>query len=157
MSTQSKPIQDVLHELQGLDVPALVHRYAALHGRPPRVKNRSWLLRRCAWKEQELRFGGLSTVARRRIGELQAQLDLPGLLGEASVTANNGKPGDVPVGTRLEREWRGQVVVATRRDSGWEVDGVVHRSLSAAAKAITGSHISGPAFFGLQRGRPRRR
>ena len=34
-------------------------------------------------------------------------------------------------------------------DGGFQYAGAVYRSLSAAAKAITGSHCSGNAFFGL--------
>ena len=60
------------------------------------------------------------------------------------------KPGDPPVGTTLTRTWRGTEVTATRVDGGWESDdGVVYRSLSGLAKAIIGSHVSGPAWFGL--------
>ncbi len=34
-------------------------------------------------------------------------------------------------------------------EGGYECDGVVYRSLSAVAKAVTGSHWSGRRFFGL--------
>ena len=45
--------------------------------RPAGLKHREWLWRRIAWKIQEQRFGGLSTVAKRRLDELIADLDLP--------------------------------------------------------------------------------
>ena len=59
------------------------------------------------------------------------------------------KPGEPPVGTTLTRIWKGREILATRTAEGWECDGVVHRSLSGLAKAVTGSHLSGRAFFGL--------
>lgn len=155
MNGKSKPIEDVLEELLTLDVPALVARYIALHGRRPRTKNRVWLYRRCAWKEQEIRFGGLSTVARKRIEELQSELDLFALLGDRPAP-KKPTPGDVPFGTRLERSWRGHRYVVIRTTNGWELEGAVHRSLSAAANAITGGHVSGPAFFGLRGARSSR-
>ena len=55
-------------------------------------------------------------------------------------------------GTRLVREWQGQVHVVTIGDDRaitWE--GRTFRSLSQVAKAITGTHWSGPAFFGLKK------
>ena len=64
---QTRPIEDVIVELQAMAVPELVARYEALHGKPPRSKNRTWLWRRCAWREQANRYGGLSAIARKRI------------------------------------------------------------------------------------------
>ena len=55
-------------------------------------------------------------------------------------------------GTRLVREWQGKVHVVTIGDDraiSWE--GRTFRSLSQVAKAITGTHWSGPAFFGLKK------
>ena len=65
----------------------------------------------------------------------------------------NGTP--IPVnlspGTRLVREWKGVLHMVTVGEGG-----VVHwndkewKSLSAVACAITGTHWSGPSFFGLR-------
>lgn len=146
-------IEDVLHELQGASVPQLVARYHSLFGRLPRSKHRQWLFSRCAWQEQAIRFGGLSGAARKRIAEIQAELQLPGLSPKPRAPRKPAS-GEPPVGTRLEREWRGTLVVAVRTAGGWEVNGTPYRSLSAGAKAVSGSHVSGPAFFGLRaRGR----
>ena len=38
----------------------------------------------------------------------------------------------------------------------WEYDGVVYRSLSAVAKAVTGSHWTGRLFFGLTKRKAQR-
>lgn len=147
------PIEDVLHELQGASVTQLVARYHSLFGKRPRSKHRVWLFHRCAWQEQAIRFGGLSGAARKRIVEIQAELQLPGLAPKPK-TPRKSAPGQPPVGTRLERQWRGNLIVAVRMANGWEVNGTIYRSLSAGAKAISGSHVSGPAFFGLKaRGR----
>ncbi len=69
------------------------------------MKNRTWLWRRIAWKIQEQKFGGLSEVAKRRLDELIAELDLP-LTGERTVRAKvNGtaRRGEPVVGTTLTR------------------------------------------------------
>jgi len=53
-------------------------------------------------------------------------------------------------GTVLIREWDAREYrVTVTTDGLYELEG---RSLSAAAKAITGTHWSGPAFFGLTKG-----
>jgi hypothetical protein len=55
-------------------------------------------------------------------------------------------------GTRLVREWQGKVHVVTIGEDKlirWEER--EYRSLSQVAKAITGTHWSGPAFFGLKK------
>ena len=49
----------------------------------------------------------------------------------------------------LVREYCGQQVRATVLEKGFEYDGVTYRSLSAVARAITGSHWNGYLFFGL--------
>ena len=129
-----------LEALRALDVDALLDRYEALYGRSPRSRNKDYLWRRIAWKTQELRFGGLSTVARRRLDELIAELDLPKVPPKKAV-----KPGAV-----LTRVWRGRTISVTMRDEGVEFEGVMFKSLSAVAKHVTGAHWSGRLFFGLK-------
>jgi len=151
-ATAQPSITDEIATLREMPVHDLVEKHESLFGKPPRSKNRDFMWRRIAWKLQEQRFGGLSTVAKRRLDELIGELDLP-LTGERTVrgrvegTRTAGKP---IVGTVLTRHWRGLEVRATRVEAGWEHDGVVHRSLSAVVKSITGSHASGPAWFGLK-------
>ena len=52
---------------------------------------------------------------------------------------------------RLVREWRGKVHVVTIGEDGDPLEGRGIGSLSEVARAITGTHWSGPAFFGLKR------
>jgi hypothetical protein len=59
------------------------------------------------------------------------------------------KQGLTP-GTMISRDWHGQVVDVRVLDDGrFEYAGVPHRSLSAIAKLVTGTHWNGPYFFGL--------
>lgn len=146
-----KSVTEEIQELRDMRVSELVERYELAFGKHPRVKHREWLWRRIAWKIQEQRFGGLSQVAKRRLDEMMSGLDIP-LTGQPAVTARisrPGKPGKATAGTTLVRAWRGTEVRATSVEGGWENEGIVYKSLSALAKAVTGSHMSGPAFFGL--------
>ena len=135
-----KPVADEIAELRTLAVPELVERYQTVFGKPPRVKHRDWLWRRIAWKIQEQRFGGLSVVAKRRLDELVAGIDIP-------IAA----PRSPTPGTSVVRIWKDREIRATSVEGGWEHEGVVYRSLSAVAKHVTGAHWSGPAFFGRKK------
>ena len=55
--------------------------------------------------------------------------------------------------TVLVRAYRSGEVRVTVLDDGFEWNGQTFGSLSAVAKTITGTHCSGPAFFGLARRR----
>ncbi len=147
-----KPIAEEIEELRTMSVAELAPRYEEVFGRPPRVKHREWLWKRIAWKVQEQRFGGLSDVAKRRIDELIAEMDLP--LGDdrrtvAGALRRPERPDGPAVGTTLVRRWHGHDVHVRVVEGGYEHEGVIHKSLSATARAITGSHWNGRLFFGL--------
>ncbi len=52
-------------------------------------------------------------------------------------------------GARLIREWHGVTHIVTVTEDGFEYAGASYSSLSKIAKKITGTHWSGPRFFGL--------
>ena len=52
-------------------------------------------------------------------------------------------------GTVLTRPYKGQTLQVQVQPDGFQFDGHTYRSLSAVAKAITGSHCSGRLFFRL--------
>ena len=54
-----------------------------------------------------------------------------------------------PVGSAPVRKDRGQTLQVRVLADGFEFEGAVHPSLSAVAKAITGSHCNGYLFFQL--------
>ena len=53
-------------------------------------------------------------------------------------------------GAVLTRTYKGERVSVTVLDNGFEYDGDVYRSLTAVARAVTGSHWNGYHFFGLK-------
>ena len=141
-----------IESLRRMKVPELVERYEELFGKPPRVRHREWLWKRVAWKIQEQRFGGLSEVAKRRLEELISEIDLP--IGDRHRTVTGAvrarrNAQDPAMGTSLVRVWKGREIRAVAVEGGYECGGVVYRSLSAVAKAVTGSHWNGKLFFGL--------
>lgn len=109
---------------------------------PPTRLSRDLLLRAVAYKIQERTCGGLSAATKRR------------LRGFAQALAANGDAALAPdlslkPGARLVRGWHGQTHVVTVLDDGFDYAGRRHRSLTEIAKLITGTHWSGPRFFGL--------
>ena len=49
----------------------------------------------------------------------------------------------------IVREYKGESVRVTVLPDGFEHEGARYRSLSAVAKAVTGQHLNGRAFFGV--------
>jgi hypothetical protein len=152
-----------LAALHRMTVGELREKYLAAFGEETRSWNKDFLRKRIAWRIQELAEGGLPERARRRAEELARDADLrlrpplqekPGKTVVRRLTANRA---EVPiVGTVLTREYRGTTVKVTVLDNGFEHEGRVYRSLTAVAKAVTGSHWNGHHFFGL-RGRRKAR
>ena len=153
---------DIEHEvavLHTLTVGQLQARYAAVFGTPPRGRHRQWLIRRIAWCRQAQEEGGLSERARRRARELANEADLrltppkgPHLISPPAEKGAGPADGRLPMpGTVLTRLYKGHTVVVLVRPDGFECRGQVFSSLSAVAKAITGSHWNGFHFFGLRR------
>jgi len=59
------------------------------------------------------------------------------------------QPSPLVPGTRLIRQWRGQRHEVRVLQSGYSYRGTRYTSLSAIACLISGTHCSGPRFFGL--------
>ncbi len=149
--------------LRQLNARELRRRFAELFGQPTHTGNKTWLIRRIAWRLQALAEGDLSERARRRAGELanDADLRLGPPQGPRATAAANGRRERAsatpvgagrdnrlpPPGTVLTRPYKGQVLQVLVRSDGFEFDGRLFPSLSATAKAITGSHCNGFLFF----------
>lgn len=102
------------------------------------------LLRRgIAWKLQSRVHGVLPSETKR---VLEAAADR--LRKDEPITSVRSiilKPG-----TRLVRSWRGKTHQVIVLESGYEHEERRYTSLTQIASAITGTHWSGPAFFGLR-------
>ena len=96
-----------------------------------------------AYRMQEQAFGSLSADSRRRLRHLARVFAADPNARIPSV------PGIKP-GTRLVRQWQGQVHVVTVEEKGYEYEGTPYQSLSQIAGLITGTRWSGPLFFGLK-------
>ncbi len=104
---------------------------------PPKNASQEFMVLALAYKLQEAAFGELRPALSRRLRQS----------GEDSPTpATTTKPG-----TTLIREWRGITYVVTILDKGVQMNGRLYGSLTEVARQITGTHQSGPIFFGLRK------
>src|SRR5262249_4543640 len=149
-----------ISDLQRLTMPQLRQRYAELFGETTTVKNRTWLLRRVAWRLQCLAEGDLSERARQRAAELANDADLrltlprvktpvPAAVAGAEPATRTCSPDPrLPMpGTVLMREYKGQTLHVEVLAEGFAYAGQTYKSLSAVARAITGAHCNGFWFF----------
>jgi hypothetical protein len=145
--------------LRRLSVAQLRQRFAELFGENTNASNRTWLTKRITWRMQALAEGDLSERARQRAAQLarDADLRLNAPHNKATTTATvPPQPVSIPApidqrlpapGTILTRPYKGQLVQVQVLNEGFAYAGRIYLSLSAVAKAITGSHCNGYLFF----------
>jgi Protein of unknown function (DUF2924) len=162
-------ISQQLAALRQMGTTELKAKYLEVFGEPSRSGNKEYLLKKVAWRIQSLAEGGLSERARRRAEELARDADVRTtvprppeatadaaprtlVLAAPSSAAANGRDRLPIPGTVLSRAYRGKhIAVTVLGDGTFEWEGQTYRSLSAIAKAVTGSHWNGYVFFGLNK------
>ena len=149
--------------LERMRVPELRSKYEEVFREACRSNHKEWLVKRILWRMQANAEGDLSERARRRAEELanDADLRLKAPVERKATTpviavkrpANSiAHPHDdrIPMpGSVITRDYKGRTHRVTVLGEGFEWQGEVYLSLSAVAKAITGTHTNGFLFFGL--------
>ena len=141
-----------LAAMQRLSVNELKAKWEALFGTPAPNNARAFLELRIGYRIQELTYGGLTKETRRVLDLLADEVE--GKISRKSMVAD---PRNPVVGTRLVREWDGAEHTVTVLRDGYDWQGRKFRSLSAVAKAITGTNWNGFRFFGVRNVSTRRR
>ena len=140
------PIPARVAALKTMPMPELKAQWRELFETEPPPFNRRHLENRIAYRIQELAYGGLKPETIRRLEILGEQYD------SDNVTTRRIRHDARPVaGTRLVREYRGVEHTVTVLADGYEWQGRPYRSLSAIARAITGTRWNGLVFFGVKR------
>jgi hypothetical protein len=153
-------IEKEVAALQKMSTGQLSERYAELFGETTRTRHRTYLVRKIAWKLQALAEGDLSERARRRAEELAQGTELrvmapkateakvkAEVVTRATISTDSRLPSP---GTAIVRQYRGRKIQVIVLQDGFEFEGERFKSLSAVAKKITGSHVNGYRFFGLE-------
>lgn len=132
-------------------------KWTEVTGEEARTGNKQALIKRLAWRIQAKAEGGLSDRARRRAEQLakdaEIRLTAPTENGTTrTTTAPLPRATDdrvPPPGSVITRQYKGGTVEVTVLDEGFEHEGETYKSLSAVAKAVTGSHCNGYLWFKL--------
>lgn len=138
-STKGRKLTAALSGIAQADRGELFDHWRRLiGGLPPKNLSLPFLRRALAYEMQCKTLGGpkASTIS-------DLQRIAKGQSARASVGAR------LQPGTRLVREWKGRTWTIEVTDGGFLMSGEKFASLSSIAKKITGTHWSGPRFFGL--------
>ena len=142
MPALDQVIRDKIEHLDTLERYDLVEAWIKAFGAPPfKGARRSTLTRGLAYHIQSQRLGGIKPRVRKKLLKL------------ANADKIEQAPPSTPkikLGSQIIREWNGRTHNVHVTDKGFVLSGVTYSSLSAAAKAITGTHQSGPRFFGVR-------
>ncbi len=150
-------LKQKLAALPYLGVTDLRGMYADVFGETTKANNRDWLSKRLAWRLQAQALGGLSERAQQRAKELAREEDLrlsppPTIPMPTSTIGERDTRLPVP-GAVITRTYKGNTHHVDVLADGFIWNGNTYSTLTAVAKAITGHHLNGFAFFGLIKGK----
>jgi Protein of unknown function (DUF2924) len=133
--TDSLQIAEKVRAVAGMGRPELVSEWQAQFGAPPPPKLRTELMRPVlVYRIQESAFG----------------LSRPKRKGHAQPLPIDTDRRQFKAGTKIVREWKGQLHEVAVTTEGYLYNGEAYKSLSPIAFRITGTKWSGPAFFGTK-------
>ncbi len=129
--------------LSRLDREALLDLWQQFHDRKPPLNASRQFLRYClAYRIQEIEHGGLGPSVRRELRQIA--------IGDTVAATDRRSRTPIRPGTRLLRTWQGRTYEVSVAEDGFVLDGERYRSLSAVARAITGTRWNGWTFFGIK-------
>ncbi len=133
-----KSVSELDAEIRSLEVLGLRNLrklWAARVGPPPKLRSEELLRLMLAWRLQAEALGGLSPETRRLLRRRGAVAPEGHALGDGAI---------------LRRDWQGRQIEVVVKADGFCWDGMTYPSLSAIARAATGTRWNGPRFFGLR-------
>jgi hypothetical protein len=141
----SQEVSSEVAKLPSFTRQQLLDLWLKLYGRaaPPGIR-RELMVPFLGYRIQERAYGGLKAATRAQLLRIARALENP-----TSTTEWLSKP-KIKAGTRILRQWRGEIHEIMVTESGYEYRAASYRSLSEIARKITGTRWSGPAFFGLK-------
>ena len=154
-----KTINTKIAALKNKIIPELQKEFEALFdGQKASSDNKVYLIRRIAYRLQELEHGGLSQKTQNRLKELIALYDpvnnkaiRPKVSVETQTrTKTRGRDARLPIpGTIITKDYRGKKHQVKILEKGFEYESKIYKHLTAIADKITGAHWNGYNFFNL--------
>ena len=139
-----------LATLETMSMDQLRERWRDLYGGEPPSYKRQFLIKRLAYRIQELFYGGLSEAAKTRLQQVAQTTRWPVWTAGSPATPTLTRTSCRAPGSSGYGRTRRYEVLA--HENGFEYDGRMFRSLSAVAREITGTRWNGRLFFGLKKG-----
>jgi hypothetical protein len=139
VSERTSQLLALLAAIESMGLSELRALWAQHFGGPPDLRSVDLLRLTLSWRLQARVHGGLDAAIRKRL--------------RRKTMADPGSAIDLEIGTILNREWQGQPHIVEVLGDGFRWKGTTYSSLSAVAKAITGTNWNGPRFFGLRKGK----
>jgi hypothetical protein len=134
-----------LAALKTTPIADLKQQWRTLFGTEPPPFSKTYIQSRLGYRIQKLAYGGLKPETVARLEALGEQLD------GGNIVLRRIRHDAKPIaGTRLIREWQGVQHCVTVQADGYEWQGRPYKSLSAVARAITGTRWNGLVFFGVK-------
>jgi hypothetical protein len=136
-------------QLEGADAARLRQLWTDTKGSaPPKTFTARLMRLALAWEAQAARDGSEPAKTKRVWTRIIRERSDP--------RVRNGAGGCVatPIadGSRILKDWGGTTHEVLVTDSGATWNGQIYTSLSALARAMTGTNRNGPKFFGLREG-----
>jgi hypothetical protein len=149
-------IAEEMEQLARMPIEQLRVRYREAYGEAATSSHKQHLVRRIAWRLQVLAQGDLTERAQRRAREIAHDADLKTQVprgwaprARAVETAGRRDRRLPVVGSVLRRRYGERTVEVQVLAEGFAYEGQRYESLSAVARAITGTRWNGLLFFGL--------
>lgn len=156
-------IKQLEKSINSLSPQELRAQFALCYGHMPTTRNRPHLIKKILWAHQRNAFGDISDVVRQKAlaiaddRDVKERFDAP-----KSVPQEPGSTKQVMIayaprtellpGTVLHRNYQGSDIRVLVLENGFEWEGKHFKSLSAVARALTGTRWNGRLFFGLKKG-----
>ena len=160
-------VADDLAAIEDMDRSGLLTEWERCVGTaPPRHASVKLMRSVLSWEAQAKDEGGLPSSVSRMLRSRAHQIfgndrqdsdrnmgavpnALNGVADEKDRQASRQVTSTLRPGVQLMREWNGRTYRVEVVKDGFRMDGRDYASLTAIARRITGSHWSGPRFFGL--------
>jgi len=153
-------ISEQIQTLKNATLPKIQARYKELfNGTEPPSNNKPYLLKKIAYKLQEMAEGELSDEAKVRIIDLIDKYDpinnkalRPQVVsaGKNIVSIPFMRDKRLPIpGSVIHKKYKDQDINVKVLDKGFEYNDRYYKSLSAIAFELTGAHWNGFSFFNL--------
>ena len=153
-------INSQIEALKDMTLIELQSKYKELfNAKETPCDNKLFLLRRIAYRLQEMKYGSVSDKVKAKIDELMVRYDpvnnkalRPKVMsaGKESKSLPMQRDKRLPIpGSVITKKYKDQIIQVKVLEKGFEYNDKVYKTLSAIASELTGAHWNGYLFFSL--------